>query len=199
METVLTIVFLAVAAVWVCVKLGYELQMFQQNSYRNERYFKWLAKNYASIDRVVELAALIAIAIIWFIGVNKWWLALPSLIQLLLTAKTLMRKSKVKLKFTSRAKRLYFTSLAIIAIAVVLHIVLNNLMAGYITAAADGVFTCVILPIANIILRPVENHINNWYINDAKRILKEHPGLIIVGITGSYGKTSTKHFLETIL
>lgn len=199
METVLTIVFLAVAAVWVCVKLGYELQMFQQNSYRNERYFKWLAKNYASIDRVVELAALIAIAIIWFIGVNKWWIALPSLIQLLLTAKTLMRKSKVKLKFTSRAKRLYFTSLAIIAIAVVLHIVLNNLMAGYITAAADGVFTCVILPIANIILRPVENHINNWYINDAKRILKEHPGLIIVGITGSYGKTSTKHFLETIL
>ena len=46
METVLTIVFLAVAAVWVCVKLGYELQMFQQNSYRNERYFKWLGKNH---------------------------------------------------------------------------------------------------------------------------------------------------------
>ena len=79
METVLTIVFLAVAAVWVCVKLGYELQMFQQNSYRNERYFKWLGKNYASIDRVVELAALVAIAIIWFTGINKWWLMLPSL------------------------------------------------------------------------------------------------------------------------
>ena len=185
--------------VWVCVKLGYELQMFQQNSYRNERYFKWLAKNYASSDRIVELAALIAIAIIWFVGINKWWLSLPCLMQLLLTAKTLMRKSKVKLKFTSRAKRLYFTSLALIVIAVVLHIVLNSLMAGHITAAADGVFTCVLLPIANIILRPVENRINNWYINDAKRILNEHPGLIIVGITGSYGKTSTKHFLETIL
>jgi hypothetical protein len=85
METVLTIVFLAVAVVWVCVKLGYELQMFQQNSYRNERYFKWFGKNYASIDRVVELAALVAIAIIWFTGINKWWLMLPSLMQLLLT------------------------------------------------------------------------------------------------------------------
>ncbi len=199
MENILTIIFLTVAAVWVCVKLGYELQMFQQNSYRNERYFKWLGKNYATLDRILELVALIAIAIIWFTGLNKIWLAAPCVLQLLLTIKTLTRKSKVKLKFTSRAKRLYFTSLAIIAIAVVLHIVLNSMMAGYMTAAADGVLTCVILPIANVILKPVENHINNWYINDAKRILKEHPGLIIVGITGSYGKTSTKHFLETIL
>ncbi len=199
MENILTIIFLTVAAVWVCVKLGYELQMFQQNSYRNERYFKWLGKNYATLDRILELVALIAIAIIWFTGLNKIWLAAPCVLQLILTIKTLTRKSKVKLKFTSRAKRLYFTSLAIIAIAVVLHIVLNSMMAGYMTAAADGVLTCVILPIANVILKPVENHINNWYINDAKRILKEHPGLIIVGITGSYGKTSTKHFLETIL
>jgi UDP-N-acetylmuramoyl-tripeptide--D-alanyl-D-alanine ligase len=199
MENILTIIFLTVAAVWVCVKLGYELQMFQQNSYRNERYFKWLGKNYATLDRILELVALISIAIIWFTGLNKIWLAAPCVLQLLLTIKTLTRKSKVKLKFTSRAKRLYFTSLAIIAIAVVLHIVLNSMMAGYMTAAADGVLTCVILPIANVILKPVENHINNWYINDAKRILKEHPGLIIVGITGSYGKTSTKHFLETIL
>ena len=199
MENILTIIFLTVAAVWVCVKLGYELQMFQQNSYRNERYFKWLGKNYATLDRILELVALIAIAIIWFTGLNKIWLAAPCVLQLLLTIKTMTRKSKVKLKFTSRAKRLYFTSLAIIAIAVVLHIVLNSMMAGYMTAAADGVLTCVILPIANVILKPVENHINNWYINDAKRILKEHPGLIIVGITGSYGKTSTKHFLETIL
>lgn len=199
METVLTIVFLAVAAVWVCVKLGYELQMFQQNSYRNERYFKWLGKNYASIDRVVELAALVAIAIIWFTGINKWWLMLPSLMQLLLTIKTLTRKSKVKLKFTSRAKRLYFTSLAIIVIGVVANVIYTGMMGGLLTTAANGILTCIILPIANIILKPVERHINNWYINDAKRILKEHPGLIIVGITGSYGKTSTKHFLETIL
>ncbi|MBR3711998.1 MAG: hypothetical protein IKM98_02235, partial [Bacteroidales bacterium] len=73
------------------------------------------------------------------------------------------------------------------------------MMGGLLTTAANGILTCIILPIANIILKPVERHINNWYINDAKRILKEHPGLIIVGITGSYGKTSTKHFLETIL
>ncbi len=199
METILTIIFAVIAAVWVCVKLGYELQMFQQNSYRNERYFKWFGKNYASLDRIVELSAMVAIAIVWLAGISKMWLAVPSLMQLALTYKTLTRKSKVKLKFTSRAKRLYFTSLAIIVIGIAANVYYNGLMGGLLTAAIDGVLTCIILPLANIIMKPVENHINQWYINDAKRILNEHPDLIIVGITGSYGKTSTKHFLETIL
>lgn len=188
-----------VAAVWVCVKLGYELQMFQQNSYRNERYFKWLGKNFVSFDRVMELMALVVMAIVWFIGVHKMWLALPAMMQIMLTIKTLTRKSKVKLKFTSRAKRLYFTALGIIIIAVALCVFFYGLTEGLLTIATGGVLTCIILPLSNIILSPVEKRINNWYINDAKRILKEHQGLIIVGITGSYGKTSTKHFLETIL
>jgi len=195
----LIIALYVVAAVWLCVKLGYELQMFQQNSYRNERYFKWLGKNYATLDRIIELATILLIAVIWLSGVNKLWCILPALIEVFLTAKTLTRKSKVKLKFTSRAKRLYFTSLALMAAATAANAAINGAMSGLLTAASCGVLTCIILPIANIILKPVENHINNWYINDAKRILAEHPDLIIVGITGSYGKTSTKHFLETIL
>lgn len=199
MENILTIALYVVAAVWLCVKLGYELQMFQQNSYRNERYFKWLGKNYATLDRILELATVLLIAGIWLSGVNRLWCILPALIEAILTAKTLTRKSKVKLKFTSRAKRLYFTSLALMAAATAANATINGAMSGLLTAASCGVLTCAILPLANVILKPVENHINNWYINDAKRILKEHPDLIIVGITGSYGKTSTKHFLETIL
>jgi UDP-N-acetylmuramoyl-tripeptide--D-alanyl-D-alanine ligase len=199
MESFLTILFAVATAVWVCVKLGYELQMFQQNSYRNERYFKWFGKNFASLDRIIELVALIAVVIIVLLNVSKMWLALPSIIQIALIVKTLCRKSKVKLKFTARAKRLYFTTLAIILISVVANMLLSGIIGVITTMSACGVLTCILLPIANIILKPVENRINNWYINDAKRILAEHPDLIIVGITGSYGKTSTKHFLETIL
>lgn len=36
-------------------------------------------------------------------------------------------------------------------------------------------------------------------INTAKQKIKAHPKLTVVGITGSYGKTSTKEFLRTIL
>jgi UDP-N-acetylmuramoyl-tripeptide--D-alanyl-D-alanine ligase len=52
--------------------------------------------------------------------------------------------------------------------------------------------------IANIICYPIENGYRKYYIKDAKRILKEvNP--IVIGITGSYGKTSMKYFLTTLL
>jgi UDP-N-acetylmuramoyl-tripeptide--D-alanyl-D-alanine ligase len=49
------------------------------------------------------------------------------------------------------------------------------------------------------LLGPVERAINRHYVNDARRILAEMPDLKVIGITGSYGKTSTKHYLHRIL
>jgi len=53
--------------------------------------------------------------------------------------------------------------------------------------------------IANIINAPFEKLNNLRYINDAKRIINSHKNLITIGITGSYGKTSTKFFLHKLL
>ena len=53
--------------------------------------------------------------------------------------------------------------------------------------------------LVNLINRPIENAINRYYINDAKRILAEHQDLRIIGITGSFGKTSVKYYLTTLL
>ena len=57
----------------------------------------------------------------------------------------------------------------------------------------------VVLLFANRILKPVEDKINKGYYDDATRILNGMPGLKVIGITGSYGKTSTKHYLNRIL
>jgi len=55
--------------------------------------------------------------------------------------------------------------------------------------------------LSNFLAAPMENAINNHYINKADRKLrkKEYKDLIRIGITGSYGKTSTKFILKTIL
>ena len=50
-----------------------------------------------------------------------------------------------------------------------------------------------------VILTPVENAINRRFYNEAASILRSMPDLKIVGITGSFGKTSTKHYLHRIL
>ena len=55
--------------------------------------------------------------------------------------------------------------------------------------------------IANWFVSPTETWINNRYIKKARNKLnkKEYKDLIKIGITGSYGKTSTKFILKTIL
>jgi len=54
------------------------------------------------------------------------------------------------------------------------------------------------LTIASAILRPVETTIQRRYLRDARRIIAElHP--IVIGITGSYGKTGTKALLTAML
>jgi UDP-N-acetylmuramoyl-tripeptide--D-alanyl-D-alanine ligase len=60
-------------------------------------------------------------------------------------------------------------------------------------------FTPFIIILANFINKPIEKFINNHYINDAKRIIDSHKNLITIGITGSYGKTSTKYYLNELL
>ena len=53
--------------------------------------------------------------------------------------------------------------------------------------------------LANIINRPAEKAVRQWYINDAKKILKANDHIRIIGVTGSYGKTSLKFYLNTLL
>jgi len=50
-----------------------------------------------------------------------------------------------------------------------------------------------------VILIPVERKISSHYLDSAKVKLNDHHNLIKVAITGSYGKTSTKEILNSIL
>ena len=67
-------------------------------------------------------------------------------------------------------------------------------------AAVGAVVMCdVVLLLSNLALTPVEAAIRRWYVNDAARMLRERPDLKVVGVTGSYGKTSTKNYLYRML
>ena len=104
-------------------------------------------------------------------------------------------KQKKPLVYTPRVWRLIATSTILLTIMI------------FIIIAQLGCYWCTIIPMlafaiilaANSINQPIEYVINRKYYNDAERILKSMPHLTIIGITGSYGKTSTKHYLHKIL
>ncbi len=131
--------------------------------------------------------------------------------------------AKKPLAFTSRAKRIFTVSyLILLAILFIVSSLIfflrapsDNLAYLYeqLFYALIGPFSPIVLlllflvllqsiPIslaaANTILNPMEASIQRRYINEAKDILKKYEPDII-GITGSYGKTSIKHILSHIL
>lgn len=53
--------------------------------------------------------------------------------------------------------------------------------------------------VANWCLVPWEKHICRYWLKRARRTLTQHSGLIKIGITGSYGKTSVKNILAAML
>ncbi|MCL1824182.1 MAG: UDP-N-acetylmuramoyl-tripeptide--D-alanyl-D-alanine ligase [Oscillospiraceae bacterium] len=112
-----------------------------------------------------------------------------------------LKKAKKPLVYTHRVLRMCLTSFIIYSAAVTALIILTINISNYFLLGVLLLLPlAVLLPIiANIINAPVEKINNNRYINDAKQIINSHPNLITIGITGSYGKTSTKYFLNALL
>ena len=107
----------------------------------------------------------------------------------------LFAKSKVKFVFTPRMVRLTVTT-TILAIA----LTLAPLFFGVFWLSALIVICCpLVLVVSDWINSPIEKAINNWYINDARKKIAAHKDLIVIGVTGSFGKTSTKNYLYRIL
>lgn len=111
------------------------------------------------------------------------------------------RKAKKKLVFTPRVKRLLLTTLLL---ALIVGILAFSLSEGWVW----GLYSCGMLLaslsshlvlLAGLCNRPLEREINRYYIRDARRLLRSCPDLKVIGITGSYGKTSVKYYLHTLL
>lgn len=193
---ILTIILTIVAIAQLAIVFKQDMQMMQQNSYMNDRYFKWLkmSGDTSSIERlstIVAVAIPLAFPYPWAVGLSI------GIVAALFTI-AVRKKYKKPVVFTKRVWRLYSSVwVATIAICAGVSFV-NPMYVPYtllaIAAISWGVTTCV-----NRILKPVEDSINRGFVNDAKKRIAGMKDMTVIGITGSYGKTSTKHYLERIL
>lgn len=204
---IITSISLIAAVINLVAELRRDLMMLQQNSYRRERYFRWISTSgdTTSMPRLLAMAVFFGSMMTYMVPLVG---ASFILIFALSNAVRLLRAHyKKPLVLTQRATRLLITSNIISVIVLIsalwlasLYIPVDKLLyAAAIILTGEYCASHIILTLANWILKPVEKHINQRYYNEAKNILSAMPNLKIVGITGSYGKTSTKHYLYTIL
>ncbi len=179
--------------------LRHDVQMFQQNSYRYARYFKWFKGNLITFKVVLIVA--FAVAALSFLRNqnNNGYMVLCSLLFCAFAWQEFRKKFKVKIAYTPRVKRLLFTSLLLSTLLFGLAYTKLELVYFICISSLIIVFSNVIMLVANLINMPIEKAITQWYINDAKKIIASRKDLIIIGITGSYGKTSTKNYLYRML
>ena len=110
------------------------------------------------------------------------------------------KPTKKPLVYTPRVIRLFVTVVLLFVICCILNRYFGN---KYSLLIMVIIYTFILGPflpiIGNIINYPVEKHISNGFIRSAKQKLAMSPELTVIGITGSYGKTSVKFYLDTLL
>ncbi len=184
--------------VYTFVKVRIQVHMLQQNSYRNERYLRWMKKNPARLFQVKDVLPFVALPLIAagypIAGFAVW---IFGHVYLLLTIPKVTEKKK--LVYTFRVKRL-LAGMALILAAVLAIFACSASPTGLLaTVAVANLFPFALVLAGNILLKPVEKMVVDYYYRQAKTKLGEMRGLTVIGLTGSYGKTSTKNVLAKIL
>lgn len=194
--------------------------VMQQCGYKGKRYFKWLKNPQTPYLRRLMLLCLLGFLFFCVLGmcfspvlgddVSSFSGFASYLLFTVAYIDTEAKvNAKVPLKKTQRLIRLcvvYFIVLVAVTFAVTLALdyfayLIGDTVVGilrYSLLCGMPVLAPYILFVASLIIAPFETLVKNHYVKIATQKLKRSD-VIKIGITGSYGKTSVKEILKSIL
>ena len=195
-RTIITII-LYIPAFFLAMR--YNMHMFQLNGYKNREHLNRLKKN------LRQQWLLIFTFCLGVLRLFLPWLVLDILLYLTLLLVSLvynaMRRlnTKKKLVYTARVKRMAATIFILTAVIIALALIFLDIdrLSGVLAILVG--LQLIMNVVSNTVNHPVEWGVKQYYINDAKRMLRESKDIKIIGVTGSYGKTSVKFYLQTLL
>ncbi|HBC31741.1 MAG TPA: UDP-N-acetylmuramoyl-tripeptide--D-alanyl-D-alanine ligase [Clostridiales bacterium] len=203
--------------IYLCeLKIKQSLHIIQLEGYNSDKYIDWIGNNKDKVhtknDKTYAAILIIFSAILTIISPVEKTPVFPliyAVISLFFLIKNVRSKeeSKKPLVFTPRAKRLYGIAFFLVLFDLILTLLIVKwitkdifsylpVWAGIITIIYY--FSSFYMYGANYIAKPMEERINKKYYIQASEKIK-NMNINSVGITGSYGKTSTKFITETIL
>lgn len=170
------------------------MHFLQLNSYKNATQMRWMGTHRE------RLACLLPqLLSLFFAPVGAMWSEIVCIVLTAFSCYTIFpRKAKKPLVITGRIKRLIFTYM----LFCILFGFAGFLLGDHFRITLPTIFLLsspLLVILANIVNSPVEKSVRNWYIRDAMKKLAACPSLKVIGITGSYGKTSVKSYLGQLL
>ncbi len=176
------------------ILLFFHMHMFQLNSYFFKKHMHWMNTNKKKI--IFQLLLILCSTILVELKSNMTMGLAIVLLLISIFYNFPKGKKKIPLKITNRVKRMFVTELIIVSGILMINGINNCLLIKLELINIFSIFLCII---ANFINYPIEKLGQKRYINQAKKIIEDSSNLIVIGVTGSYGKTSVKNFLAKIL
>lgn len=192
------ILFFIMYFMYVILRSKKSMHMLQQNFYNNSnRYIKWIFNNIQKSILTIDWLFLIII-FLSFIGINITpIITIFYLIMALYYYNNLKNEQvKIQLKFTKRIMRMCITEVILYTI-IVLLIIKKPYM--YFILGVFASLNNILIELINIINKPIEKLVYLHFYKMAKNKIASMPRMNVIGVTGSYGKTSSKNILADIL
>lgn len=184
------------------------LHMAQQNLYNDDnRFLKWSLKelkefkDYTKCELIVLLTFIIicALKLNYSFIIGAYFFIVSIVIFLIRYKESKKNTTKLSFKVTSRVKRLMVTNLVLFILLLTLIKYIDNKNIAYLLLYAYLFLLDMVVIISIIINKPIEKLVYLSYKNKAMKKLDSMNDLKVIGITGSYGKTSSKNILSDIL
>lgn len=189
--------FLILLFIYMNKKLRSGLHILQLEHYKTNAYFNWAKRHLKKVFLIKEIMSLLIVVIVFVMNMQIA-LIIGIILMIILYAIYPKQKEKKPFVITNRIKRMYITNTIIFLIIGIL----TNFISLNIGLAIAIMYLCLsyyMVIVINFINIPIEKGIQNKFYNKAKKKLKENRQIKVIGITGSYGKTSTKYIVSTIL
>lgn len=210
----LLLLLIALAVIWHSwFRARHFFQVIQQNGYHINEYAGWLRKNWAGKLIGNAHSIIIPIFLIEMFGSRLTMTAVTVILFIFVCFLFLPGRRE----YTGLQKKPVVFTPRLIRMAVpVLFLYLLFPWLGYTQAMRMAfptpdalvltfsfVLSDLLIPfyilLASILMYPVEKYIQNGFKKRARNKIRSMPDLKVIAITGSYGKTSTKFIIKTLL
>lgn len=204
-DWVLKICFVVEMLCFMAVPVIHILHMFQQNRYETGRLTNWIKHQIKDIKTLGKWLFIDALALAMGLILNEtiktlvvtWFIILVAGLMIFFEAKRSKKYIK-PLHYTARVIRQIIVMVLLNLFWLCVWVVLVPREFYNLAIVVATWINWILVYFMAWITSPIEALVKKYYMKLAKDILKKHSAKI-VGITGSYGKTSCKNILQAIL